>query len=51
MKKKLGFTIIEVALFLALTGFLFVAIAVGVQNSIHQQRQNDAVQKRKTKKT
>ncbi|MDO4747423.1 MAG: hypothetical protein Q4A70_03765 [Candidatus Saccharibacteria bacterium] len=43
-KKKLGFTMIEVALFLAITGALFVGIAVGTQNSIFQQRYNDAVQ-------
>ena len=42
-KSKLGFTLIEVALFLAVTGALFVSIAVGVQQSIYQQRQNDAV--------
>lgn len=43
-KKKLGFTMIEVALFLVITGALFVGIAVGTQNSIFQQRYNDAVQ-------
>ena len=41
---KRGFTLIEVSLFLALTALLFVGIAVGVQNSIYQQRFNDAVQ-------
>lgn len=45
MKKgKLGFTLIEVAIFLAVTGALFVSVAVGVRQSIYQQRQNDAVQ-------
>ena len=45
MKKiRRGFTLIEVALFLAVTGLLFVGIAVGVQNSIFQQRFNDSVQ-------
>lgn len=39
-----GFTLIEVALFLAVTGALFVGIMVGTQNSIWQQRYNDAVQ-------
>ncbi|MBR3132034.1 hypothetical protein IKG33_01320 [Candidatus Saccharibacteria bacterium] len=43
-KSRLGFTLIEVALFLAVTGMLFVGIAVGVQNSIYQQRYNDSVQ-------
>ena len=42
--KKRGFTLIEVALFLAITGALFVGIMAGVQNSIFQQRYNDSVQ-------
>lgn len=42
--KKRGFTLIEVALFLAITGALFAGIMVGVQNSIFQQRFNDSVQ-------
>lgn len=41
---KLGFTLIEVAIFLAITGALFVSVAVGVQNSVYQQRTNDSVQ-------
>ncbi len=44
MKGKRGFTLIEVALFLALTAVLFVGIAIGTQNSIFQQRYNDSVQ-------
>ena len=44
MGKLKGFTLIEVALFLAITGALFVAVTVGVQNSISQQRYNDSVQ-------
>lgn len=45
MKKgKRGFTLIEVALFLAITGALFAGVTVGVQNSISQQRNNDSVQ-------
>ncbi len=43
MKHK-GFTLIEVALFLAITGLLFVGIAVGTGNSIQQQRFYDATQ-------
>ena len=39
-----GFTLIEVAIFLAITGLLFLTITVGVQNSIFQQRYNDSVQ-------
>ncbi|MBR3336761.1 MAG: hypothetical protein IKG26_06985 [Bacillus sp. (in: Bacteria)] len=41
---KKGFTLIEVALFLAVTGLLFLGVTVGVQNSIFQQRYNDSVQ-------
>lgn len=44
MKKHYGFTMIEVALFLALTGAIFIGIAVGMSNSISQQRYNDSVQ-------
>lgn len=45
MKKiRRGFTIIEVALFLAVTGLLFLGVTIGVQNSIYQQRYSDAVQ-------
>ena len=39
-----GFTLVEVALFLAITAAVFVGIAVGTQNSIFQQRYNDSVQ-------
>ena len=41
---KKGFTLIEVALFLVITGALFVSVTIGVQNSITQQRINDSVQ-------
>lgn len=44
MKKRSGFTMIEIALFLALTGALFFGIAAGMNNSIYQQRYNDSVQ-------
>ncbi len=43
-RRRAGFTLIEVSLFLAITGLLFVGIAVGTQNSIFQQRFNDSVQ-------
>lgn len=43
-KIRRGFTLIEVSLFLAITGVVFVSIAVGTQNSIFQQRYNDSVQ-------
>ena len=43
MKHK-GFTIIEVAFFIAITGMLFVGIAVGTGNSIQQQRFYDSTQ-------
>ena len=39
-----GFTIVEISIFLAITGLLFVGITAGVQNSIFQQRYTDAVQ-------
>ena len=42
--RRNGFTMIEVALFLVVTGLLFVGVTVGVQNSIFQQRFNDATQ-------
>lgn len=45
MKKRWsGFTLIEVSLFLAVTGLLFVGIALGTQNSISQQRSYDSIQ-------
>lgn len=44
MKKATrGFTLIEISFFLALTGALFVAIIVGTQNSLWQQKYNDSV--------
>ena len=42
--KGFGFTLLEMALFLALTGLLFVGVVVGTQNSIRQQKYNDSVQ-------
>lgn len=43
-RSRSGFTLIEVAIFLAITGVLFLAVTAGVQNSIYQQRTNDSVQ-------
>ena len=43
-KARRGFTLIEISFFLALTGALFVGIAVGTQNSLWQQKYNDSVQ-------
>ncbi|MBR2753902.1 type II secretion system protein [Candidatus Saccharibacteria bacterium] len=43
-RAKHGFTLIEVAIFLAVTGLLFISVTVGVQNSIFQQRYTDSVQ-------
>ncbi|MBQ9018267.1 hypothetical protein IJ117_00695 [Candidatus Saccharibacteria bacterium] len=43
MKHK-GFTLIEVALFIALTGLLFAGIVAGTGNSIEQQRFFDSTQ-------
>ncbi|MDO4741811.1 MAG: hypothetical protein Q4A79_00325 [Candidatus Saccharibacteria bacterium] len=39
-----GFTLVEVMLFLAISGLLFVSILVGTQASIGQQRMRDSVQ-------
>lgn len=47
MKRKgctSGFTLVEVALFLALTGLLFIGIIAGTGNSIAQQRFYDSTQ-------
>ena len=45
MKRKLkGFTIIEVSLFLAITGLIFLGVTFGVQSSVFRQRFNDSVQ-------
>ena len=44
IRLRRGFTLIEVSLFLAITGALFIAVTAGVQNSISQQRYNDSVQ-------
>lgn len=43
-KFRSGFTLVEVALFLAITAVIFAGVAIGTQNSIFQQRYNDAVQ-------
>lgn len=43
-RERKGFTLIEVALFLAITGVLFVGIVIGTGNSLYQQRFTDAVQ-------
>ena len=40
---KTGFTIIEVALFLALSGFLMMGLIIGANISISRQRYNDSV--------
>lgn len=43
-EEQSGFTIIEVMLFLALTGFLLAGILVGAGSSIANQRYKDAIQ-------
>lgn len=43
-RQKGGFTLIEVSLFLAITALLFLAVTIGVNNSVFQQRYNDSVQ-------
>ena len=42
--KKNGFTLVEMALFLALTGVLFIGIIAGTSQSIRRQKYNDSVQ-------
>lgn len=44
MGKRKGFTFIEIVLFLAVTAALFIGIALGMQNSITQQRYNESTQ-------
>ena len=43
-KRRFGFTLIEVSLFLAVSGLLLMGIIIGTQNSINAQRFNDATQ-------
>lgn len=43
-KSKLGFTIIEVSLFLAISALLFVGIAAGTSLNVARQRYNNAVE-------
>ena len=43
-KRRIGFTLVEVALFLAISGLLLVGIIVGTQSSINAQRFRDSVQ-------
>ncbi len=42
--KKFGFTLIEVSLFLAVTGLLFLGILMGTQNALKNQRFYDSTQ-------
>ena len=43
-KRLSGFTLIEITLFLAVTAALFIGIALGMQNTIDQQRYNESTQ-------
>ena len=43
-RTKKGFTIIEVALFVAVSGFILVGIIIGTGTSLFRQRYNDSVQ-------
>lgn len=43
MKVQQGFTIIEIVLFLAITGALFAGLMIGVNASINQQRYKESV--------
>lgn len=42
--RHFGFTLVEVSLFLAISGLLLIGIIAGTQNSINAQRFNDSVQ-------
>lgn len=42
-RPKFGFTLIEIALFLGLSGFLMIGLIVGANSSISRQRYNDSV--------
>lgn len=44
MNIRRGFTLIEISLFLALSGLIFVGLIVGTSNSISQQRYSDATE-------
>lgn len=44
IRMRRGFTLVEVALFLALTAMLFMGIVLGTGNSIENQRFNDTTQ-------
>ena len=44
MKKHQGFTLIEVALFIALSGLILMGVIISTGNAISQQHYNDSVQ-------
>jgi len=44
MQKTKGFTLVEVALFIAISGLILIGIIISTKNSIDQQRYNDSVQ-------
>ena len=45
MKKvRQGYTLVEILLFLAVSGLLFIGLIAGMGNSVYQQRFNDTVQ-------
>ena len=44
LRTKKGFSLIEVALVLAITGLVFVGIVSGISNNVSRQRYNDSVQ-------
>ena len=43
-KRRFGFTLVEVSLFLAVTAALFIGVIAGTQNTIWHQRFNDSVE-------
>ena len=43
-KRRFGFTMVEVSLFLAITAAIFVGVIAGTQNTVWHQKFNDSVQ-------
>ena len=44
MKRQDGFTIIEVTLFLAVSGFFAISLLVGASTAVQRQQYRDSVQ-------
>lgn len=44
IRRRFGFTMVEVALFLAITAAIFIGVIAGTQNTVWHQKFNDSVQ-------